>query len=63
MRSRNNWMATNTGSMAHKKGGLVSIGEIIGGLSGPGQALREASPQGALPLHPGRSSEAACYGQ
>ena len=31
--------------MAHKKGGLVAIGEVIGGLSGPGQALRDASPQ------------------
>ena len=31
--------------MAQKQGGLVPMGEVIGGLSGPGRALREASPQ------------------
>ena len=32
--------------MQRQRGDLVPIGEVIGGLGGPVQAIREASPQG-----------------
>ena len=31
--------------MQRKQGGLVPVGEVIGGLSGPVAAIREATPQ------------------
>ena len=49
--------------MQSKRGELIPVGKIIGGLSGPVQTLRENPTTGAARLHRCRSGKPACFSQ